>query len=90
MATKNLTSSAAIGTSGGEIRVQRITFSGSHATNIGNATLKTGGTSGTVQWGPFYVGPGETVQVDVPYVKADYVTLADANAMVEFLTGRTG
>lgn len=84
MAWKNTAASAAFAASGSETRVQKLIISGSHATTIGTAILKTGGTGGTAQIGPLYVGPGETIQIDIPYVKADFITLSNALAVVEF------
>lgn len=84
MAWKNTNASAAFSNSATETRVTAVTVSGEHATAIGNVTLKTGGAGGTTQYGPIYVGPGDTFRLEVPYVKADYITIANAVAVVEF------
>lgn len=84
MAWVNSNASAAFANSGTETRVHAITVSGEHATAIGSVILKTGGTSGTAQIGPLYVGAGDTWKISLPLVKADYVTIDNAVAIVEF------
>lgn len=84
MATVYKEASAAIGTSGGQTKGKRILVSGSHATNIGTAELKTGGAAGTTVWKVF-MGPGEAHQFELPAnIVFDYLTIADVVVTLEY------
>lgn len=85
MANKLLTASGAIAASGANKRVYRVTGG---ATDVGSVLLKTGGTSGTVVWGG-YSAANESVQLKVPGIKADYVTITGTSpyVTVEFSPG---
>lgn len=90
MQNTSLTSSGAISTSGNNTRVYKVVVAGDHATNIGSLTLKTGGSGGT-QVGPrIFVRAGETVEINLPGLVADYATLADVEVLIGFAKGARG
>lgn len=90
MAAKLLTSSGAFATSGTNARVLGLILTGTHATTIGTAVVKAGGSSGTNVTITHYVGPGETVQIDLRGygVIGDYLTLSNAQGHVHFQPDR--
>ncbi len=85
MARKYLTASGAIGASGSDRRVYRVTAG---ATDACLVLLKQGGSGGTAVWGG-YAPANESVQLDVPGVIADYATITGTApyVTVEFSAG---
>ena len=71
MQSKYLVASGAVGASGSNRRVYKVTAGASDACLV---LLKVGGTSGTVVWGG-YAPANESVQLDVPGVVADFATI---------------
>ena len=86
MANKTLTASAAIATSGNNCRVRQVTIG---ATDAGSVLLRVGGAAGSIVWGG-YSPAGQSVQLKVPGIVADYATLSGTTpyATIEFDLGR--
>ena len=82
MTAKLLTASGALGASGANLRMMRMTLSG--VGGAGTAVFKTGGASGTNTSITFQVIQNDTVDIDLSKynIVADYLTLTNAEAMV--------
>lgn len=86
MANTYLAASAAVGTAAGyQNRASKILVNGIDpgATDPGTVELKQGGSGGTTVW-LMKVLFGHGVQVSIPNIQFDYVTLTDASCVVEF------
>ena len=84
MATKTLTASGAFATSAKETQVYKLTFSA--GATLGTAQFKSGGAAGS-DVGPLFNAQNDTIQVTIPNLKADYLVLANGEAIVEFFKG---
>ena len=87
MAAKILSTSGAFAASGQPARVLSLVVSASGG--VGTAVIKAGGSSGSAATITFSVLQNDTVQINLRGygVIGDYLTLANATAMVEFQKG---
>lgn len=85
MATKYMTASGAVGTSGAQVLGKRIFITGDQAVNtVGTVELKTGGSGGTTVW-KAYMDGGSCGQFDLPSNFAfDYVTISNVEICLEY------
>ena len=84
MASKYMTASAGIGSSGDNNVASRIFVTGDQAVNtIGTVILKTGGTSGTAVW-KCYMDGGGSGQFSLPNLVFDYVTISNVEVCIDY------
>jgi hypothetical protein len=86
MANTYMTASAAVGTAAGyQNRASKISISGIDPgkTDPAIVSLEQGGASGTTVWSA-NVLYGHGIQMTIPNIQFDYVTIADAAVVIEF------
>lgn len=84
MASKYMTASAAVGSSGDNNSASRIFVTGDQAVNtIGTVSLQTGGASGTTVW-KCYADGGTSGQFSIPNIVFDYVTISNVEICIEY------